>query len=292
MATVVKEIPNVKKKKRRAAKPKAEKLSLPTAKNEPPKELHESVLLIYGRKGIGKTSLAAQFPKSLTFMFERGRRNLPIMQVPQKGEGRLDWSRFKDYLSMFLDSSEFDTAVIDTIDRAYIACYQYICGEYRIKTPEGYASPYTVWDSIASEFESVLSIIQESDKGLILLSHEKPRPLTTKIKGLRREDEENTFLYERLEPSCKPAAFRFIQEICDFVLYYGFMEEYRCITVRSPQDTAWTSCGMADRFIDPEGELINTFKVGKSAQEAYDTLCRANNNEVFDIDYIPKRKKD
>ena len=292
MPTVMQERPvkNNKAKLRKKRNLKDEPLTLPTKKNIPPSDLSESVIMIYGRKGIGKTSLAAMFEKSLTFMFERGRRNLEIMQVPQKKEARLDWKRFIDYVELFLDS-DFETGVIDTIDRAYITCYQYVCNEYGIKTPENYASPYTVWDSIGGEFDSVLSLIQESDKGLILLSHEKARPLITKIAGLRREDEENTFRYERLEPSCKPAAFRFIQEICDFVLYYGFAEEYRCITVRSPNDVAWTSCGMSDRFLDPDGNPINTFKVGTSPTEAYESLCRANNNELYDIDYIPPRKK-
>ena len=282
----------VRKTRRTREKPRVErvKLSLPTTKNVPPSNLHESVVMIYGRKGIGKTSLAAQFDNSLVFMFERGRRNLEIMQIPQKGEKPLDWKTFIDYIELFLES-DFNTCVIDTIDRAYIACYQYVCAEYGIKTPENYASPYTVWDSIATEFETVLSLIQESDKGLIFLSHEKVRPLTTKIKGLRREDDENTFSYERLEPSCKPAAFRFIQEICDFVLYYGFNEEYRCITVRSPNDVAWTSCGMSDRFNDPDGNPVNTFKVGTSPEEAYQTLNKANSNEVYDIDYVPPRKR-
>ena len=285
MVTTSKERP---RRARKKAKPEAvvrEKLILPTEANVPPERLSDSVVMIYGRKGIGKSSLAAQFPNALTFMFERGRRNLPIMQLPKKGENKLTWAKFVDYVELFLES-DFKTAVIDTIDRAYLCCYEHVCKQAGVNTPDEHQASYTIWDNIAGEFESVLSMIQDSDKGLVLLSHEKARPLIAKIKGLRREDEDSTFVYERLEPSCKPAAFRYIQEICDFVFYYGFADEFRCLTVRSPNDIAWTSCGMSDTFLDPDGKPVSTFKVGTSADEAYLNLNASYNNELFDVDHI------
>ena len=104
-------------------------VAFPTQENTPPDDLSDVISCLYGRKGIGKTSLAAQFPNSLTFMFERGRRNLPIMQIPKKGEIALDWDRFKDYTEMFLESDEYQTMVVDTVDKAYDKCLEYVCAK-------------------------------------------------------------------------------------------------------------------------------------------------------------------
>lgn len=269
---------------------------LPTERNIPPEDLSESIILLYGQKGIGKSSLAAQFENALTFMFEKGRRNLKIYQVPGKGEPKLTWETFCEYVEAFLES-DFNTGVMDTIDGAYLSCFTHICSEHGVTDPSEYKEGYKLWDEIATTFASIFSIIQDSKKSLVLLSHDKTRPLLTKKKGLKRVelDEEAITSYERLEPTCKPAAFRFVQEICDFVFYYGYRDGYRSITVRSPHNVHWVSCGVDDRFFDPEGNPIETFKVGNNPEQAYADLLSAFNNELYDIDYVapavPRKKK-
>lgn len=291
MPTISRDKAPYKKMTVKAETPEKPKLVLPSESNIPPDRLSESVIMLYGRKGIGKTSLASQFEDALIFMFERGRRNLSVRQVPQKNEPRLDWDRFVSYVELFIKSDEYSTAVIDTIDRCYICCYEAVCKRNGIASPDQSANGYAIWDEIAAEFEAVLCMLQESGKGLVMLSHEKARPLVTKVKGLKREDEDAGFKYERIEPSCKPAAFRFIQEICDYVFYYSYKDEYRTITVRSPNDVAWTSCGLANKFYDPDGKPLNVFKVGNTPETAFESLIKAYNNELYDFDYIPTSKK-
>jgi hypothetical protein len=128
---------------------------------------------------------------------------------------------------------------------------------------------------------------------LVLISHETAKPLTKSGgKGLLRDDVKTVLELERFEPSCSKQAFEVIQEICDYVFYYGYREEYRCLTVRSPNDIVWTSCGMGDRFLDPDGNPINTFKVGTSPKEAFQSLIDAHDNKVRDFDYEePVEKK-
>jgi hypothetical protein len=264
-------------------------VALPTEANVPPDALAESIITLYGRKGIGKTSLAAQFPGSFTCMFERGRRNLPIVQVPQKGEAKLTWNTFKDYVELFLDSDEHETLVMDTIDRAYACCLEQVCKDRGCSHPNDKNDYGKTWGEVKAEFDAVIGIIQDSGKGLILISHEKAKPLGRSADGMVREDSEDSYQYMRWEPSCSKQAFEVVEEVCDFVFYYGFESEYRCITVRSPNDMAWTSCGM-NKFLDPDGVPVNSFKVGTSEQEAYETLLKAYNNEVRDIEYTPPRK--
>lgn len=281
MATIIKDKP-VKSKVEREA------VSLPSNPITPPETLSESVITIYGRKGIGKTSLAAMFPGSLVCMFERGRRNLAIHQVPEKMGEHLDWNMFKDYVELFIESDKFQTLVIDTIDRAYDKCLEQVCKDSGCKHPSDKNDWGKTWGEVRDEFDAVLGLIQDSGKGLIFISHETAKPLTRNIPALQREDSETVFEYRRMEPSCSKQAFEIIEEICDFVLYYSFVDEYRTITVRSPNDIAWTSCGM-ERFLDPDGAQVRSFKVGSSAEEAYSMLLRGYNGELRDMNYVPPR---
>jgi hypothetical protein len=268
------------------------KFVLPTKMNTPPQRLLDSIIVLYGRKGIGKSSLFGQDPKTLTCMFERGRRNLEIFMVPQEGEPELDWETFKSVVEAYLESDDFDTLVVDTMDRAYECCMEYVCKKAGCTHPNDKNDFGKTWQAVKLEFQSVFAVIQDSGKGLVLLSHETPKPLNKQGKGMVRDSVAQEVQLERLEPSCSKQAFEVVQEICDYVLYYGYREEYRCITVRSPSDIVWTSCGMGDRFTDPDGTPINTFKVGNSPKEAYQSLIDAHSNKLRDFDWAePKEPK-
>ena len=226
-------------------------------------------------------------------MFERGRRNLKIKQVPKPGEPELDWERFKEYVAMFLKSN-LRTLVIDTIDECYMQCFHHVCGENRVTHPENHKSGYKIWDEIAAEFAGLLNLIHESGKCLVLISHCKSRvlPSPASKKGLARinSDDESADKSERLEPTCKPAAFRFIQQICDFVFYYGYKDGERAITVRSPHNVYWTSGGVEDRYLDPEGNPVECFLIGNSPKKAFQSLLDGFNNKLYDVDYVPTKK--
>lgn len=271
-------------------KREVKEFKLPTLANIPPERLADSIIVIYGRKGIGKTSIAAQFERALVCMFESGRRNLPIVMVPEKGQPKLDWLSFRGYVEAFIDSEDYDTLVIDTMDRAYDKCLEFVCENLGCTHPHDKNDFGKTWNAVKDEFRAILEIIKDSGKGLVLLSHETPKPLNKAGKTMKRDGVAAEALLERFEPSCSKQAFEVIQEICDYVFYYGYREEYRCITVRSPSDIVWTSCGMGERFLDPDGTPLNTFKVGNSPKEAYETLIAAHGNEVRDFDYVEPRE--
>ncbi len=260
-------------------------LTLPTEDNIPPDQLSDSALLLYGRKAIGKTTLASQFPGSLTFMLERGRRNLRIRQVSPKG-----WEQFLEYKDLFIESEDYQHAIMDTIDKLYLFCFNYICYNAGIKHPDQSSKSYEVWDAIESEFTEAIYELQASGKGLIFLSHEKAKPLVVRTKPLRRDDDEEEEKIARMEPSCRPAGIRVVQEICDYVFYYCFVRNQRVMCVRSPNEYAWTACGLDDHFLDPEGNPIQRFLVGSSPVSSYQSLLDAYDNKLYDMDYTPPKK--
>lgn len=288
MAQVRKEVPSgpkkkVKKKTRQT--PDSEKsgreILLPDTFNDPPVVLEDSVIMMHGEKAVGKTSLFSQFPDSYTFMFERLRKNLKIRQVSPE-----DWEQFKEYAEAFI-KSKYRFAIIDTLDACYLMCYAWVCKQHNVTNPEASSSPYIIWDAIAEEFGGLLVLIKESGKGLGFISHTKARPMTQKRAGLARDELEEVETLNRLEPTCKPAAFRLVQEIADFVFYYGWKDGKRAITVRDPYNVHWVACGIEERFCDPKGKPINSFYVGSPASQAFKDLVDAYHNKKHDTDWSP-----
>lgn len=268
-------------------------LSLPDSPNEPPDSLDDVIIMIYGRKNIGKSSLAAQFESNLTMMFEEGRKNLSIFQVPKKDEPSLTWERALKYRDMLCDSDQFSRVAIDTVDQAYQRCFEYVCRQDGVRHPDESNKPYMLWQAIIAEFKEFVLSFREAGKGVTFVSHEKIKPLITKAKGLIRlgsdadGSQQSAIKLDRIEPSCTGQVMGVITEICDYVFYYHYYEGKRAIMVRSPQDIAWTACGMGETFCDPDGTPIERFEAGSHPTKAYEAILSAFNNELRDMDYVP-----
>lgn len=77
---------------------------------------------------VGKTSLAAQFPKNLLLAFEPGYNALNNAMVQPVTK----WSEFKQVLKQLAKpeiQDKFDTITLDTIDLVWDACEKYICSQ-------------------------------------------------------------------------------------------------------------------------------------------------------------------
>lgn len=298
--------------KRRASslsrKDKAEnKFVLPTSENEPPEELGDSVIGLYGRKGIGKSTLASKLSKdgkkTLCCMMEKGRRNLRILQVSPN-----TYEEAVGYRDEFLGSDKYGMFVADTADRLHEMAMAYVCEEAGIKSilkASNNERP-SLYQEVSACFGGFFWPIMEEQKGLVIISHEQTRELENrKIKALKnrmylaqQDDEDDdddasdkeTGRIERIQPSCSPSAFREIEQICNFVFYYGYMGRERCITVRDPGDYVWVSSGDDEHFLDPDGNQIFSFAVAGTPDGAYEDLIAAFNNEKRDINYKPPRR--
>lgn len=302
-------MPIVKKvRKGSSSRKKVKRSSLPTVPNEPPESFLEFITLIFGRKGIGKSTLCGSLSKlekkkNLVMMLEKGRQNLRIYQVPKRKKGEKyvppTWEQVLEWTEEFSTSDFYDSLTIDTLDQLYKLCFAHVCDGMGYKHPDdaGKGKASGVWQEIEAEFNSYLTSLLQIGKPVIFVSHEKVREIESKkLRELKKEakgDDEDgdESKIERIEPSCSPAALRAVQEMCDYVLYIGYHNRKRAVTVRDTGDYIWVSCGVPDTFLDPDGNEINQFFLGDTPEEARKNLIRAFNNELRDVDYEPPRKK-
>ena len=251
-------------------------LSLPTKPNEPPTNLFDYGLFIYGEKGIGKTSLAAQFPDALVFQWEPRRRNVRVLQVPEPGQDELNWESFLQYQELALGEKKIKTIVIDTIDRAYDACLDYVCQSRGVTHPNELNDYGQTWALVKKEFEDAMNRFLFSDKAVVWISHARYRVVPGRL-GVE---------VEQLVPTCKPAAWAYVRAVCDFAFAYTWFEYQRVLYVRGGE-LIWTGCGTNEHFLQPSkkgverpGEPYNAIPMGNSPQESYKNLLNAFQNKV------------
>lgn len=260
-----------------------QKIVIPSKPNEPPQNFLEYCTVLFGAKGVGKTSLAAQFPGSIVLQLEPRRRNLRIRQyevrpksiseVRKSGYQYSPWIEIKEFIEEVLEDNSVKHITIDTADRFYDAAFIHHCAEKRVDNPSKCNDYGQTWDAIRWDVEDTLNKILYSSKGCLITSHAK-----------LRENEEDIEGSEFYAPTCKPAMWTILKAAADYAFFYGYLDSQRVIRLRGNEERYWLACGPEDYFMDKKGNPLTTISAGKSAKEAYQQLTLAFNNEVDSID--------
>lgn len=261
----------------------ATKLTLPTTVNQPSDDLLSYYITIFGRKGIGKSTFGASYPDALSFMLERGRRNLSISMVPKQGEPSLTFKTFTEYFNLFCKSDDLRVGVLDTIDALFDMVHAHYFSEYGYATlkelGEG-GDSFNFWADVKGYLEDVIQKAQDAGKVLVFISHEK----------LKEKPNADGTMLERIEPTCGKACFDIVQRYCDFVFHYDWVANDRVLTIRSTDNLVWTSCGRNEMFCDPDGTQLKRIKIPSDDPEAgFETLEKAFQGELRDLDYEPPK---
>lgn len=254
-------------------------LTLPSACNEPPEHLTDYNAFIYSRKQWGKSTLFTQYPNALHMQFEPGRRGLRVKSVWPKS-----YAEAIEYTALFIDS-DFEFAFFDTADRFYDMllreeCLSISSGKWDHPGKFG-KEGYSIWDFVKNKFEQVFVDIINSGKKFLLSSHDK------RVEQKDRDGQE----WVRTEPTCKPAAWKIAQSMCDFVFHGDFLNGDRILTIRDLDNTTLASCNPdIDCFLDQDGAPLRRFRVPNQKDAAFSTLEAAFNNQLRDYDYQPPKK--
>lgn len=137
--------------------------------NKVSKSLSSYATLIFGPPKVGKSRLAAEFPKPLFFATEPTQETIPgAYLLPIR-----KWSEMKQAVRQLKDpkvKEKFSTIVIDVVDLAASYCEEYICSQNDVDALKDIAwgAGYSMTEK---EFRKTLYEIRQEGYGLVMLSH-------------------------------------------------------------------------------------------------------------------------
>lgn len=243
--------------------PDKEKPSIPKQK------LEEYFVLVFGEPNVGKTSFANQFPNSLFALFEGGTSGLLTNEVDCVKEGRKrgksPWTILKELKRDFLlGEHDYQTLIIDTEDRAYEDCLNYICKKRGIDHPseEGYGQG---WNALNKEFQTLHRDLEMSPYGLVAISHADFKEVEN-IRGQKRD---------KIIPSVGGSSGQWLVDEADIIILYDKDEDgNRIMRVESSKDY-----DAKQRITFPE----NIISAGDSAEEAFNNFKEAFDKAIENV---------
>ena len=167
--------------------------------------------VIYGAEGVGKSSLAAQFPNPLFLDTEGGTSRLNVRRIRIS-----DWEELVATVKEVIETPEVcKTLVLDTADWAEAFCIDYICNKYRQTSIEsfGYGKGYTYIQEEFGEFLKLLTKATEVGINVVITAHGKPRKFEL-------PDEQGAF--DRYETKLTRQVAPLIKEWCDMLLFCNY----------------------------------------------------------------------
>lgn len=167
---------------------------------------------LYGPEGIGKTTLASQFPNPLFIDTEGGSGHLDVRRLP-KPASWLELLTEVDWVYAHPDSCQ--TLVIDTADWAESLCIEQVCAKEKKDSIEafGYGKGYTY---VAEEFGRLLNKLESvREKGIhiVITAH-------AKIQKFELPDELGA--YDRWSMKTSRQVAPLIREYVDALLFVNY----------------------------------------------------------------------
>lgn len=166
-------------------------------------------LLIYGPEGIGKNTLALEFPNPVTFDWERGTAPGAVVLRDEVADfdGTLDAIG-----QLATEEHDFKTVIFDSLDRLEVMIYAKVCaneGWANIEEP-GYGKGYNVALSYWEDFMRAVEYLNTTRNVCpILIAHS----------GIERFDDPSTASYSRYDLRLKSKSGGIIKDKCDAILF-------------------------------------------------------------------------
>lgn len=243
---------------------KREKWRLATKKTVPCKTLSQYCLWLYGKPGIGKTTLSDQFPGTYHFMFEEGAKALAIYATIVQS-----WPQFCD-LSEEWAVSEFENCSVDVVELAYQMCFDHVCKRLGIEHPTDLEYGKG-WDAIKKEFmPRMLALTKIPQKGCIFVSH-----ATLGKRKMAEGGEE-----EDIHPALSGKTLEQFEGAMDVIGYYTHRRGQKVLQIRG-DDNVTAKCRLTHNFRYEDGSPVKFVPMGDSEEEAYANLLAGFNNELL-----------
>lgn len=128
-------------------------------------------VVLYGPEGIGKSSLAAQFPNPVFIDTEGSTKQLNVQRLPKPSS----WEMLKQQAQWVKQQgpARFGSLVIDTVDWAEMLCVDSVCAAHNKNGVEdfGYGKGYIYVAEEIGRFLNLLSDVVEAGIHVILTAH-------------------------------------------------------------------------------------------------------------------------
>lgn len=231
--------------------------------------METSSWLIYGVKRIGKSSLAAKFPGSITFKFEIASQRVRSINVNCPS-----WGHFLRYIELLRTEKmqhganwQRKVAVIDTPYEAYARCKEYVCKKNGITYTSDDKAYGGIWDKISAEYRRAHMELTALGLGLVIVCHDNVRECSTRA-GQK---------FDMVIPKLSTQADDLYRAITENVIYYHYRDKQRWMTIRGSDYIFAGVAGDLDDpvFLTPSGLKVYAVYAGETADEAFNNLKAA-----------------
>ena len=169
-------------------------------------------VVIYGPEGIGKSTLAARFPRPLFIDTEGSTRHMDVARTEKPSS----WTMLLEQVKAVRDDPSLcSTLVIDTADWAEMLCVSHICAENKVSGLEsfGYGKGYVY---LAEEFGRLLNLLSEviaQGMTVVVTAHAMMRKF---------EQPDEMGAYDRWELKLQRKTAPLLKEWADMVLFANY----------------------------------------------------------------------
>ena len=167
--------------------------------------------VIYGPEGIGKSTLASQFPDAVFVDFEHGTDSMDVARfdTPEDFDGVLT------LLSSIAQEDVCKTVVLDTADKLEQLISRHVCLKYEIGSIEdaGYGKGYTYLAEAWIELMKVCDNIIDSGKNIVFVAHAQMRKF---------EQPDEMGAYDRWELKLSKKTSPLLKEWSDMLLFCSY----------------------------------------------------------------------
>lgn len=231
--------------------------------------------VIYGSKGIGKSSFGSKFPGAVFLALEPGDRAMRVRSVQVH-----TWDDFVGYTDYLVKAADPEvTVVVDVIDLAYEYLYDKICKDLKIESPTDMNDYGATWRRIKRGFREQFQLLLNLPGGKVFLSHDQEKEIELRD-GSKRD---------RVQPTMSKQALGEVEGLVDLVGNYAYDDEDRFLYIRGSQSMV-AKCRLEDRFIIQGGtpgygpDQVRAIPMGDSSQKAFDNFCAAFDNKQLTPD--------